>query len=664
MNKRKDKVASLSLILALALVCVPPLAAQSLVATVEVTVTDGKGNYITGLRAENFRLSVGRSMARILSLETLKLDYLAPPVPGYQISFEPPFPWREGATPELKIELIGPDGRRLEVRDQNNKKVSYKVIQHRFIDSRTSLGSGLAGSAQDKNVTGTWIGTADNATARLSAKVEAVLTETNGVVLGCSSTHAPLPSAGPMRGEFRGNTFTYVQTTPVFVIEGQIQVDGEVSRGTFRVKVSDGSIQTGKTIMRRVSRNGLPPGFTLDMCPSNPPADLAQYLSVFGGPAANVAGTTPPSSPSVEVLDPSEEQRGTLKQVGGKSIRVRGKAKDANGVFGVTINGQQASMRAIDSQTVEFWLDEVLLRPGKNDITIVATNTQRVEGKLTFAVERAETEIVSTGSPEIPDRWALVVGISDYGPAAGGIGSLQYARRDAEAFYKFLRSPEGGSFADDHILFLADQQATSANLRSGIRDFLGRAGENDLVVIFFAGHGTPDPARPSVLYLLTHDSDPDRLGGTAFDMDEIKLALAKNISARRVVAFVDACHSAGVGTTFTARAAPNSIAVVNRYLAELAQSRPGVVMLTASQSNEPSWEDARWGGGHGVFTHYLLEGLRGAADRDADSKVSLQEIIDFVSDRVKRDTDYKQHPTASTSPMWDPNLPLAVVPRP
>jgi hypothetical protein len=365
------------------------------------------------------------------------------------------------------------------------------------------------------------------------------------------------------------------------------------------------------------------------------------------------------SQPTIELIEPTAEMLRMASNPGMKEIFVRGRARHPMGVFSVRISGKEANLLAIDSQTVEFSLDKVLLHPGRNEIAIVATSTSRTEGRLSFSVERAESERVEAG--QIPDRWALVVGISKYGPNAKGISNLKYARRDAEAFYEFLRSNEGGAFPKDHILLLTDEEATSNNLRYGVRDFLGKAGENDLAMIFIAAHGSPDPAKPSVLYLLTYDVDLQRIGATAFDMEEIQLALRKTISARRVVALVDSCHSGGVGAVVGNRSAINPFEQVNRYLQQLANSRPGTLLFAASQTNEPSYEDERWGGGHGVFTHFLLKGLQGAADRDGDGVVRLQELIDYVSERVKRETDYKQHPIATNSAMWEPNLPLAIL---
>jgi uncharacterized caspase-like protein len=273
----------------------------------------------------------------------------------------------------------------------------------------------------------------------------------------------------------------------------------------------------------------------------------------------------------------------------------------------------------------------------------------------------AATVTTRGGQPDKPavrrERWALVVGISKYGP---GVGELRFARKDAELFYNFLHSPSGGSFPDSHILLLVDEQATSARVRGGVRDFLGQAGKDDVVIVFFAGHGAPDPRHPNALYLLTYDTAPDHLGESAFDMDEIRSALQKTISAERVIVYADACHSAGISSLGT-REPANERELLNRYLSMLAQSFPGVAMVSASQANELSRESEEWGGGHGVFTYYLIQGLRGAADRDKDGIVTLQELFDYVSENVKSATKFAQHPSLSTSSNWDPDTPVSVV---
>ena len=55
-------------------------------------------------------------------------------------------------------------------------------------------------------------------------------------------------------------------------------------------------------------------------------------------------------------------------------------------------------------------------------------------------------------------------------------------------------------------------------------------------------------------------------------------------------------------------------------------------------------EGERWGGGHGVFTWYLVEGLRKYGDLDGDQRVTIDELYDFVESKVRSDTEGQQHP--------------------
>lgn len=68
----------------------------------------------------------------------------------------------------------------------------------------------------------------------------------------------------------------------------------------------------------------------------------------------------------------------------------------------------------------------------------------------------------------------------------------------------------------------------------------------------------------------------------------------------------------------------------------------GKVILTASGANEVSEENDNLG--HGVFTYYLLEGLRGSADTDQDGLITVDEVYRYVSRRVPEATNQEQNP--------------------
>ena len=258
-------------------------------------------------------------------------------------------------------------------------------------------------------------------------------------------------------------------------------------------------------------------------------------------------------------------------------------------------------------------------------------------------------------------KWAVVAGISDYKfGGKGGLTELRFADRDAKALAEFLRSPEGGSF--EHVLELVNEEATYAKLREALWNFLGKAIEEDLVLFYFSGHGSPDPHNRKNLYLMTHEADPDKMASTAFPMWDIETAISRQIKAERVIVITDACHGAGVTGSIGLKGLGKITNSVQDALLGLSKYT-GKVCLVSCEAREESQESEKWGGGHGVFTHYLLRGLRGEADGKGagaeDGVVTLGELVDYVEEGVRRETRSQQHPRAQGS--FDRSMPVATV---
>jgi uncharacterized caspase-like protein len=257
------------------------------------------------------------------------------------------------------------------------------------------------------------------------------------------------------------------------------------------------------------------------------------------------------------------------------------------------------------------------------------------------------------------NRWAIVIGVSEY---QYNSLNLEYAERDAEEFYQLLISPIGGSFKPENIVKLTNQDATTQKVTKALRSFLQKPGRDDLVIFYCACHGAPDLNRPENIYLITYDTDPSDIAGTALPMREINLSLRDNLLSEKVVLLADTCHSAAIGEGLGSRNMSNDNILVNRYLQEVSKTRGGIALLTSAEANEVSFEDAKWGGGHGVFTHYLLQGMKGAADLNQDGIVTVGELFEYVRSHVQAATEGRQHPSIGTSP-YDRNLPLAIFSR-
>jgi TPR repeat protein len=302
-----------------------------------------------------------------------------------------------------------------------------------------------------------------------------------------------------------------------------------------------------------------------------------------------------------------------------------------------------------------------LKRIAPDSLAILGPSIRADSSRRVGASSGIQSAIQGEGVPDASrGLWALVVGLSRY--ASPEIRPLTYARKDAESFARFLMSPQGGGFPADHVNLLVDEKATADALRRGLHTFLRRANQGDLVVIYFAGHGRQPGNQAGIPYFLTYDTDPREMGATAVPMDELRRAVQQSITARYIVAFVDACHSGGV-TLATRGSSDNDL--INRYLQELSRSKETVVTLSASQENQESLEGPEYGGGHGAFTWHLLQGLGGDADRvseggDESGTVTLSELAYYVTRKVKAATRNLQEPSL-TYLKWDPSLVLSVI---
>jgi len=257
---------------------------------------------------------------------------------------------------------------------------------------------------------------------------------------------------------------------------------------------------------------------------------------------------------------------------------------------------------------------------------------------------------------EFGQRWGLVVGVSEYQDTR--IPSLRYSSSDAQSFYDWLVSPEGGRYAPARVMLLLDQDATGKNIKKALFTWLKQPIEEDVVIIYFAGHGSPDtPDTPKNLFLLPYDAKYNEIATTGFPMWDIETALKRFIKAKKVVVIADACHAAGVGQSFdVARRANRAIAVnpISSGLQNLSQIGDGVCVISATDEKQFSQESKDWGGGHGVFTYFLLKGLKGKADYTKDGKVTLGELIPYISEKVRRETKNSQYPTVAGK--YDPSL--------
>lgn len=390
-------------------------------------------------------------------------------------------------------------------------------------------------------------------------------------------------------------------------------------------------------------------------------------------------------APSLTLIEPKTVI--TAAAPGALSVRVIGEVSDNSGlIVSVTVNGQliAASPKPAsgksnkkdktpppDPATIKLPFDRIVtIEASQRAVLIEAKDGTGNRALCTVPILR---DTVADKGGFGGRKFAVLVGVSWYRHNEGELNNLQFADADANAMKAWLRTAGGGDFKDDDIECLTNQNATLGAVESAVNRFLTKAGENDLIYLFLAGHGAPDPYDRQSLYFLLHDSKVTDLPHTAFPMKKLGEFLDRQSKTVRLIAFFDTCHSAGIkgqpaSATTLANATnqdgrgvgnkgggktkpgapappqkPASVSGFDFYNTELFKQK-GWTVITSSGMNELSQESARWGGGHGVFTWALLGGAQGKADANGDCRITAEELAQFISATVRRETGNLQSP--------------------
>ena len=217
---------------------------------------------------------------------------------------------------------------------------------------------------------------------------------------------------------------------------------------------------------------------------------------------------------------------------------------------------------------------------------------------------------------------ALLIGVSQYG---AGFNQLPAATKDVEEMQRVLQHQDMGDFTFLKSLIDPDPQ----EMGTAIENLFGGGSRDDLLLLFFSGHGIKDES--GNLYLATRTTRKNERGGlirsTAISARFVQEIMSDS-RARRQVVILDCCFSGAFGEGLLAKD-DGSIDIRKQLGGE------GRAVLTSSTSTQFSFEqqDADLS----VYTRYLVEGIEtGAADLDEDESISVDELHEYASIKVQK----------------------------
>ena len=252
----------------------------------------------------------------------------------------------------------------------------------------------------------------------------------------------------------------------------------------------------------------------------------------------------------------------------------------------------------------------------------------------------AQPALSSTAAPAGLRRFALLAGNNEGG---ADTRPLRYATEDARKLHAVL--VELGGVRPDDAMLLAD--ASSTELLQALAALETRAaqararGERTVLLVYYSGH-----AKEGAL----------RMGHTRLPLEELRARLAHHSPADIRIGIFDACRSGVVNRTKGARKGP-----AFEVAADGAPQTRGMVFWSSSSADEDAQESDAIGGSY--FSHHLVSGLRGSADRSGDRRVTLSEAYEYAYARTVAETADTaagaQHPSFSYDLKGNGNLVLA-----
>lgn len=236
---------------------------------------------------------------------------------------------------------------------------------------------------------------------------------------------------------------------------------------------------------------------------------------------------------------------------------------------------------------------------------------------------------------------------------------LNFNKKDADDFIALAQRQIGkGLFGDVKIKKLASTEETDGSIiEKTFRDLVRRAkkdyegsdaiGEQDVIWIFFSSHGKLIKNRFKILPANYDEADEEEQEKTSIDyrtaildkLQEIVKTELEDTNKRKIIIFIDACHSGGAKSKGDLTDAQISSAAVNA----LNSSAAGIVTVSSTTDSLLSYEDAVWQ--NGAFTKALIEALDNQkvilknnttlqADKNLNRIITLDEMYNFIKIRV------------------------------
>ena len=353
-----------------------------------------------------------------------------------------------------------------------------------------------------------------------------------------------------------------------------------------------------------------------------------ELVSIVTAKPASTASATnktvAPKRPVITILSPEKNSTYSNPHV---SVRYTASVYDGseptlhvwvNGLETEPVSKGQASNKGVAANWSEI---ELILPKDPEHLCNIMLSVTDASG---YSSENKTISLKYIGELPKPNLHLFSVGVSKYDSPS--LTKLSYASKDAKDFVSTISSADVSMY--DDVLpptILTDASATKANIERGLANLARDVEQDDVVMLFFSGHGAMDGEDA---YFMSVDASGDE-PFTGVDFSLIRKNMNKMKDKKcRVLIFMDACYS---GAMFNAKSELKSITFAEHDII-------GFYSSTASQTSAEYSSDT-----NGLFTKALIEGLKGKA-KNKDGEITTIGLQKYISDYVNKQSSGKQSP--------------------
>lgn len=221
------------------------------------------------------------------------------------------------------------------------------------------------------------------------------------------------------------------------------------------------------------------------------------------------------------------------------------------------------------------------------------------------------------------NAYAIVIGIENYRQK---LPKADFAVADAKIISEYLTKTMG--YPEENVITLLNDRALKSDMEKYFDRWLANnVEENGRVFIYFSGHGAPN-VKTGDAYLVPYDGDPTFIAETGYSMARLYESLGK-LKAREITVILDSCFSGAGGRSVLAKGAKPLVVMINTP-----NIQKNISVMSASSGDQVSsaYEEK----GHGLFTYYLLKGIKYEDVVKQDGSIKMDDLFGYIKPQVER----------------------------